>query len=545
MSNTTPGRTAPAKARPIPRAQIHPLSIARMFWKGKFALIPLWLVLSVAGVMVVRRLPAWYKADALILMAEPKVSDRGANSPPAADPNERLAAISHLILSNDELQKIIDAYDLYPKEKKVLSKDDVIRRMRDDDVALKLESGVSSTRPDAVRISYQAREPKIAALVANRFADLIIHENNRSREDRVEDADEFYKLQVSQARQTLDRLEARVGSYKEAHSGELPEQQASVTEALVRNQSNLQRIQDALARADQDKIAAQNNLKIAQSTLAALQDTAQQEKDRAKRTQAQVPVERPVPAKVKTLRQTTQEELINLRAHYGEDHPEIRRRVALLATLPPDLPEAAIETPQAAVAKAPDAEIPTGLSTAIISQGEHISNLQTQLDQSAKNFEVLSGERLRTIRDIDAYQDRLDHIPVRAQELVALTRDYDVAAENYKSLVDKKLAAGMSADLEHNEDRGQFVLVDAAQTPQLPFKPNRDVLRGVSIAAAFALSALIVIGVQMRSGKILGEWELAPEVVILGRVPNIKTSEKDFKKLTAGVKIHSSPVEAA
>jgi polysaccharide biosynthesis transport protein len=547
LSTTTSGRSAAsAKPRNTPRVQLHPLSIARMFWKGKFILLPLWVALSVVGVIVVHDLPAMYKADALILMAEPKVSDKLVNSTPTTDPQERLNAISHLILSNEQLEKIIEAYDLYPNERKNLSKDEAIQKMRDTDVTLKLESGVSTARPDAVLISYQATDPKIAAAVTNRLADLIIHENDRSRQDRVENADEFFKLQSDQARQTLDRLEARIGSYKNAHSGELPEQQATLSDALSRLHTHLQTTQDALTRADQDKIATERNLQNAQEALAGLQDTAQELRDQAKK--GLVIVDRPVAVKPKTRRQTVEEDLRSLRARYGENHPDIKRLVAELASLPPDPVETPGNEPGPQVAttsKAPEAEIPSSLSTAIIGAQERISNLQTQLDQSAKNLNVLNADRIRTIRDIDSYQERLDHVPARAEELEGLTRDYDVATQNYKSLMDKKLAAGMSADLEHNDDRGQFVLVNAAQTPQQPYKPNRDVLRFVAIGLAFVISGLIVLGVQVRSDKILGEWELTPHTVILGRVPTIKTSEKDFKKLTAGASIRSSPVEAA
>ena len=203
--------------------------------------------------ILVRRLPAVYRADALILMAEPKVSDKLVNATPAADPQERLAAISHLILSNDQLLKIIDSYNLYPAERKSLSTDDLVRRMRDNDITLKLESGVSNPRPDAVRIYYQAGDPKIASTIANRLADLIIQQNDLTRADRVEDADQFFKQQVDQARQTLDRLEQRVSSYKEAHSGELPEQQTGLADNLSRLRAQLQSTQDGLARADQDR----------------------------------------------------------------------------------------------------------------------------------------------------------------------------------------------------------------------------------------------------------------------------------------------------
>ena len=84
-------------------------------------------------------------------------------------------------------------------------------------------------------------------------------------------------------------------------------------------------------------------------------------------------------------------------------------------------------------------------------------------------------------------------IPARAEELAALTRDYDVATQNYKSLMDKKLAAGMRRTRTQRRS-GSIVLVDAAQTPQQPFQAEPDVLKLVALAVAFVISAVFVVG---------------------------------------------------
>src|SRR5262249_46572708 len=151
------------------------------------------------------------------------------------------------------------------------------------DISLKLESGLpggNAARPDAIRISYEAKDPKVAAAVANRLATLIIDENTRRRETHAEDTSQFLQEQLKQSKATLDKLESAVGSYKLSHSGELPEQELALSGTLSRLQTELQGTQDSLNRAEQSKILLQNTLTAAETSLATLERAAKDARDR-------------------------------------------------------------------------------------------------------------------------------------------------------------------------------------------------------------------------------------------------------------------------
>src|SRR5262249_1397186 len=159
--------------------------------------------------------------------------------------------------SNTRLQTIIEDFGLYKEERKNTPEDQIITQMRDKDISLKLESGLpggNAARPDAIRISYEAKDPKVAAAVANRLATLIIDENTGRWETDGEDSSEFLQEQLKQSKATLDKLESAVGSYKLSHSGELPEQELALSGTLSRLQTELQGTQDSLNRAEQSKI---------------------------------------------------------------------------------------------------------------------------------------------------------------------------------------------------------------------------------------------------------------------------------------------------
>ena len=526
--------TSPHKTGRQPNPQAGPFgfhwrSIGRVLWEGKLTALAFWLALTLVTVLVVRSLPSVYKAECLMLVVGQKIPEKYVSSTVTAAPQERLAAISHLILSNERLESIIAAFHLYQDQKGVLPEEEIVKRKRDKDIEKTLESGLSDTHPDAIRISYQAADAKTAADVTNRLASLIIAENSRSRKTRAADTSTFIDDQLGQARQTLDRLEIQVKQYKLAHNGELPEQESSLNGSLARLQVKMQGNQEALNRAEQAKILLEGNLSQAESSLATLQQTELEARDAAKRKAAAIaanPAIAPVSTRPKTRYEVLQDELAVLRVRYGKIHPEIKSRVAELATLTPPPKEdadGAKANAQSLSAQDQDAALPAGLATAILTQKERVADLRVQRELAIKQLATAEAERRQAGQEIESYQSRIDRLPLREQEMAALTRDYEIAKENYKSLLDKKLSAGMASELESSQQGEEYTLIEPARVPERPFKPKRELLYLGGTLVSFAISMLIVLGVRLPKDKVLGEWELGPGLVILGRVPQIET----------------------
>jgi succinoglycan biosynthesis transport protein ExoP len=530
------------------RLQFHWLSITRILWKSKISLLSLWLAVGLALAAIIHELPAIYKAECLLLVVEQKIPDKYVSATVNnTDPQVRLAAISHLILSNQHLQNIIDTFDLYKNERETMTKDQLINRMREKDISLTLESGLSNTRPDAFRISYEAKDPKLAADVANRLATLIIDENSRTRESQAEDTSQFIGAELQRSKQSLDALESRVSQWKLTHQGELPEQENALSAAFASLQVKLQGNQEGLNRADQSRALLANSLSLAQSSFSTLERSAEEAKEQAKRRPQTTPVVDPItslpaPAPVKTRRQILKEELAQLSLRYGEEHPEIRRRKAELAELPPDREEPPVPaktpasgTSTSAPAAAPsEPAVPSTITTAILAERERVSNLRVQLDLANKEFESAKAERVRILRDLEGTQARIDRLPLREQEMASLTRDYEMAKENYKSLLDRKLSASMATDLERSQQGERFTLIDKARVPDQPAKPPRKILYAVDGLLSLIISALVILARRLPKDTMLGEWELTPGVVVLGRVPRIETAKLGLAGASGG-----------
>src|SRR5581483_999248 len=303
----------PAKASPVSPALL-PLSIVRTLWKRKLSILAIWLLVSAVVYIVVKRIPSVYKAEALIVVDSQKIPERYVTSTVASDAEDRVASISHQILSTGQLQKIIEDFDLYHLQRQTLYMEQVLALMRRDiDV---VPERASLGRSVAFRISYQGGVPAVVAGVANRIANLYVEENLKTREGQAEGTAEFIESQLKEAKHRLDDLEAAVSRYKISHNGELPQQEASLNGILGRLQVALEANRDAINRADQNRLMLQDALTIAESNAQAVERSVRA----ALETSGKLPSFASPGARPPKRSDVLQAQLDDLRLRYSDDH---------------------------------------------------------------------------------------------------------------------------------------------------------------------------------------------------------------------------------
>jgi capsular polysaccharide biosynthesis protein len=137
----------------------------------------------------------------------------------------------------------------------------------------------------------------------------------------------------------------------------------------------------------------------------------------------------------------------------------------------------------------------------------------------------LEQEQTQLQSQMAVLQAKLDVVPLREQQYVDLTRGYDIAKEQYRSLLSKKYSAEMAADLERKHGGENFSVLDEARVPQKPFRPNRKLLLVSGFLGAWILPIVLVVGkdqilttvkTERHLQKILGQ-----SVAILATIPAI------------------------
>ena len=511
-----------------------PLSIVRILWKQKILIVATAAVLSGAGAAIVRRLPDVYHAESLILVDSQKIPERFVASTVQASMEEHLAKVSQQILSTTQLEKLIEKFNLYTKLRQTKSPEQVIDQMRAD-VQIIPEKGWGNGRPDAstgaFRVVYEGPNPTVVASVVNEISELFITGNLRAREIRAEGTSEFLESQLEQARKSLETQEANLSRFKMERMGELPEQEVALIGTLSRLHSELQGNQDAINRAEQNKLMMENTLRLAETAeaavLRAVELASPQPSANGARPDLTSTTAAGVPSPLRS--QTLQEQLDALRLRYQDEHPEIKRLKSEVASaLKQEEQEAeAPNAPASAGKRTVTAEVgivPSlsfQLRAELGRERERVATTRTQLAFTAKEMEARIADRQRILKSIAEYQAKVERLPMREQELAAVTRDYEISKQNYKSLLDNRMSAEMATDMERRQQAAQFTVQDPARVPSKPIKPKRMILNCAVVFLGLLISMAAAFGLELRKNHFLGEWELPSAVPVLGRVPTI------------------------
>lgn len=518
--------------------QFSPLSVTRMLWKNRFGILLLWAFLSIIAFLLVSRRPNIYRAEAVILVDSQKIPETFVSSTVQVSLQDSINSIGKQVLSRDNLMEIIDDFDLYPTTKEKRSVEELVDRIRTKDLNVKLERSLNGNRSGAFRISFDALDPNVAARVVNRVTELFVRENRKTRGERAQGTTEFIETQLEQAKKTLEEQEASLSQYKLKWSGELPQQESVLMSTLSMKRAELQGNQEAQNRAEQNRLMLENSISYAETSMGTASRTLAQALNAPSPTVRGVPTvpgQEPPPLASVVL----EAQLSAARLRYYDDHPEVKRLQLDLEQV--KAVEAKTASATAAYAAAQRAKNPvektekapekfsvtpsqadiTLLKDEVKREKDRLANLRAQYDVVNKEIATRKVDRQSLLAQIEDHQIRVSKLPIREQQMAALTRDYEISKLNYRNLHDKKVSAGISAEMERSEQSERFTIAEPPRVPTTPVAPNRLLYNLVGCLAALAASLLFFLSLELQKDRFLGEWELSPHVSVLGRIPNI------------------------
>lgn len=502
----------PRASTAVRKHKLPPLSLLRAIYKHRLAVLLTFLLGSGLVAAIVYQLPAIYRSEALILVESQRIPEKFVASTVDVNLRDRINTISQQILSYRRLVEIIEKFNLYPAQRLRLPQEEVVEEMRKD-IEIRVEQGWPQDRPGAFRVAYHGPRPGVVALVANQLANLFIEENLRAREVHALGTSEFLETQLAEARKRLEEQEARLSAYKLRHNGELPQQENVLISTAARYQLQLQGVQEAIARAQQQKLLLENSVAAAETSFTGLRQIIEEIEQRGGEGAAATAVP---PS------ETLEKQLAALKARYTADHPEVRHFERMLRVVRELERGGAAEKKSPEAANGREAPVSRGslrFNEMLIRERERMDNLKAQIAAAARQLEKLEEERQATARQLHSVLSRLERLPVREQELASLTRDYEITRTNYQSLLDKKLAAEMATEMERRQKAERFTLLEAARVPEQPVRPNRPLWLTLGILFSLVLGIAVALAIELPGGTILGEWELPSHVAILGRVP--------------------------
>jgi polysaccharide chain length determinant protein (PEP-CTERM system associated) len=472
-----------------------PLDYLSAFNRRKWwFVVPVGLSILV-GLLLVWLLPRSYQSTATIGVSTPRVAANMVGAS-AADRGERTRAIAQQLRSRPVLERAARLEGLDQQE----SIDAAVNQLNRGLAVSFSSSAIKGTltpdqreQLDSYDIVYTEATAADAQRILNRIAQVFVEENSRSRELRAQDTSEFITLQLRASEERLTALEGRLRTAKEAYMGRLPSQTGAnlqMVEGLQRQvESNATQI-----RGEQDRLS--------------LLDRQIEEMERG--TDAG-----PINRSSAVL--TTQGRILTLRGELAEaqltftdKHPEVVR-----------LKE---ELSNAEKAAAAERELPAKDRTSVLQANPEYRRLVTDRNTARMHIAELQRQQRTAEGGIGQYRARVEAAPRVEQEMLSLTREYDLEREAYGKLKERRQAALINEELMRSQGGDQFSILVPASFPTSPFKPNPFRVLLMAIAAGLVVGGAGVMGREYLDRSVHDVRALRDEfeLPVLAEIPRIE-----------------------
>jgi polysaccharide chain length determinant protein (PEP-CTERM system associated) len=428
--------------------------ILSSFYRRKGLVVSVFVVVSSLAAYLAVFLPDVYRSSTVIRFNQPRVPTTlvGSTVTHPRYLRERVQSTIQEFLGTTQLKKTIQEFNRHPSNASVVLEVGIGELRNSITVEPRREANVFA-------LSFESKDPEKAKQVTSRLASLFIEQNLRVREHQAEETKSFINSEAERLRKELEEQEAVVNRYKAANRFELPDQ----LDANLRSLEQLRRELEA------------NNLR-----LAALQDRKGVLQKQTVESDILVMDVLPDGSFATQGNGTTQivqiqmkrKELDNLLQRYSGKHPDVvrvKKEIQALETESGDT-------------------IPTkSVNSTKASSGNPLKQvLQTQISDIDLEIQSLRSQSERIRNQINVLQIRVDNTPVRAIELSKISRGYEITLRKYQDLLAKGLESGLSESVEKQQKGEQFEIVEPANFPVKPVRPNRIIIVLAGLAAGLA-----------------------------------------------------------
>jgi len=484
----------------------------KLFLRRKWVIVFSVLIILFAASVYCVTTPELYKSSITILIIPQTVPEDYVRSTVSARVDKQLATIKQQLMSRTTLTKVMDELNLFKGERRELTSEDLVARMRKR-IQIEVVYGQSRNSSEAFSLSFLYEHPNEAMHAAARLASLFIDENLKTREHQAVGTSDFLESQLKSTKDRLEVMERRVKDYKIRYMGELPQQVDANLRVLAGLQDRLRNNETSTRILEERKEFLQTQISLLQkSTLARVSDNGTpvvaSPLDPLQSLENEVALKR--------------EKLAVLTSKYTEKFPEVvrvKREVTDLEKRIEQMDRRSAESAENVPKEAP----PVSTAGTPLENAE-IRRMKAQLKATTSEIVSLKREGGEIRTNISSIETKVAQSPRREQEMISLVRDYDNQKKSYDDLLKKKLEADVSQNLEKRQKGTQFQILDPANLPEEPFRPNRKMVMGVSFLFALILGfgGAIVSEVMDKRLRDVRDFRHFYKVPILGYIPTFR-----------------------
>jgi polysaccharide chain length determinant protein (PEP-CTERM system associated) len=413
-------------------------------------------VASALAIYLAMILPDVYRSSTLILVTPQRVPSSFVTSTVTIDLTQRMQSIAQEILSRTRLEEIIREFNLYPTTGNSAAMEDRVERLRK-------QVKVEFRQNNAFQLSFEHQNPEKAKDVASRLGSIFIEQNLQVREQQAMGTKSFITAEADRLRKELEEQEATVNQFKAAHRFEMPDQ-------LDANLRTLEQLRRELEASSQRLSSLQERKGILQKQMVE-SDILGVDLLGIGSFSTGAPTEG---GGVNPRLEIKKRELETLLQTYSNKYPDVVRLKKEIQALEAEKKEPPASSPGN----------PSKTATSSVNPLKQV--LQTQISDIDGEIQNLRSQHERLRSQIGTIQTRIDNTSMNGIELSKISRGYEITLRKYQDLLAKSLDSELSENMEKKQKGEQFQILDPANYPLKPVRPNRPMIILFGLIAGLA-----------------------------------------------------------
>jgi succinoglycan biosynthesis transport protein ExoP len=469
----------------------------------------------VIAVVVAFIWPDTFQSYAVMRITPSQVSDKIVPTNFNLHMQDRMATMLQDVSSRSKLIDMIKKFSLYPSEQAKRPLEDIVEDMRHNIHFDPVEGGQQQhpggAMGSAFRISFQYADKYNAQKVVQEMVNSFMSENVIDRRAKSRITTEFLSEEVKTAKADLDRIENELTSFKLRNAGRLPEELTSNLQMQNSYQQQLTAVQEVLNRNQQDKMMLETSLQNLKTQAATIESTTEPT-DPVVRTKVENRNDRLAEAEKRVA--DAEMQLNGLRETLKPNHPDLKAAIARVETIKQerDRIAAQVTAEQEKQQKAAGSEPPPPprkngsplmARTKVDIEGQ-VKNTQARI----RGLDLDSEERIKMQKNLfdqlKTVSERIQSNPLMQDEYVRMTRDYNLAKENYDKLSQQKSSSEVANRLEDRSAGENLEVLDPASLPQKPSDPNRWLIVGAGTFIGLVLGLFMAGAQEVKDSTMKG-----------------------------------------
>jgi polysaccharide chain length determinant protein (PEP-CTERM system associated) len=488
----------------VPGKKYAPEDYLKIVWRRKW-LITIPLVLAAIGTFLYSRtLPDRYRSEATVLIIPQQIPENFIQSTVDETIAARLDLMRQQILSRSRLERIIEEFDLYRDERKVMLMDQIVEQMRRD-VGVSVQKVGRRQDPNHFVVSFDSENPETAMQVAARVASLFVRENVEGRNLQSEATTQYLQSQVDETLRQLQAQEGRLEAFRQANAGRLPTEVETNIELMANTRQQIQTLNEGINRDREQQISTERMIADEMTLGPAVS---------AGKSGAAGDAQLPASQQLAAARANLQGLLTRLK----EDHPDVRILRGRIKSLEERAEAEALQQPLGTAA---------ALTPAEAERQKRLSQLRGEQQRLDREIKAKQAVLKHTQGMLAQQEQRVQAAPGLQSQLADMTRGYDTLRGSYENLLGKLQSAKLASSLEQRQVSQQLRIVDPARRPNQPHSPDRVRMNliGALMGLGFGLAIAGLLEYRDTSLRTEEDVLVALSLPVLALVPTMITGK--------------------